>query len=167
MLGTIMAANVLFVIIPSQKQLVAAKLAGRGSRTRGSAQRAKQRSVHNNYLTLPVVFTMLSSHFAFTYAHPYNWAGAVRDLRGRHAGAALLQPAQPGPRMRRAARRGPRHDRGARGGDRAAWHGKGCDSVGEAAASFADVREIIAVALRRLSLGATQRIPPLRCRPRA
>ena len=73
MLGTIMAANVLFVIIPSQKQLVAAKLAGKEPDAR-FGQRAKLRSVHNNYFTLPVVFTMLSSHYAFTYAHPYNWA---------------------------------------------------------------------------------------------
>ena len=73
MLGTIMAANVLFVIIPSQKQLVAAKLAGREPDASFGA-RAKQRSVHNNYFTLPVIFTMLSSHYAFTYAHRYNWA---------------------------------------------------------------------------------------------
>jgi uncharacterized membrane protein len=72
MLGTIMAANVFFIIIPSQKELVAAKLRGEQPDARLGA-RAKQRSVHNNYLTLPVVFTMLSTHFAFTYAHPYNW----------------------------------------------------------------------------------------------
>jgi uncharacterized membrane protein len=72
MLGTIMTANVLFNIIPSQKQMVAAKLRGEQPDARLGA-RAKQRSVHNNYLTLPVVFTMLSTHFAFTYAHAYNW----------------------------------------------------------------------------------------------
>jgi uncharacterized membrane protein len=72
MLGTIMAANVFFIIIPSQKQLVAAKLRGEQPDARLGA-RAKHRSVHNNYLTLPVVFTMLSTHFAFTYAHTYNW----------------------------------------------------------------------------------------------
>jgi len=72
MLGTIMAANVFFIIIPSQKQLVAAKLRREQPDARLGA-RAKQRSVHNNYLTLPVVFTMLSTHFAFTYAHAYNW----------------------------------------------------------------------------------------------
>ncbi len=72
MLGTIMAANVWRVIIPSQKQLVAAKLRGEAPDARLGAH-AKQRSVHNNYLTLPVVFTMISPHFAFVYAHEYSW----------------------------------------------------------------------------------------------
>ena len=72
MLGTIMVANVWRVIIPAQKQLVAAKLAGAEPDARLGA-RAKQRSVHNNYLTLPVVFVMISPHFAFTYAHKYGW----------------------------------------------------------------------------------------------
>ncbi|MGQ0836276.1 MAG: urate hydroxylase PuuD [Gammaproteobacteria bacterium] len=72
MLGTIMAANVFFVIIPAQRELVAAKLAGHAPDPRPGL-RAKQRSVHNNYLTLPVVFAMVSPHFPFTYAHPYNW----------------------------------------------------------------------------------------------
>jgi uncharacterized membrane protein len=72
MLGTIMVANVWRVIIPAQKELVAAKLRGAEPDARLGA-RAKQRSVHNNYLTLPVVFVMISPHFAFTYAHKYNW----------------------------------------------------------------------------------------------
>jgi uncharacterized membrane protein len=72
MLGTLMAANVWRVIIPSQKALVAARLAGRAPDP-ALAARAKQRSVHNNYLTLPVVFAMISPHFPFTYAHQYNW----------------------------------------------------------------------------------------------
>lgn len=72
MLGTIMVANVWRVIIPSQKQLVAAKLLGAEPDARLGAK-AKQRSVHNNYLTLPVVFVMISPHFAVTYAHKLNW----------------------------------------------------------------------------------------------
>lgn len=72
MLGTIMAANVWRVIIPSQKALVAAKQEGR-SPDAALGLRAKQRSVHNNYLTLPVVFTMISPHFAFLYAGRWNW----------------------------------------------------------------------------------------------
>ena len=72
MLGTIMTANVWRIIIPSQKQLVAAKLKGEVPDARLGAK-AKQRSVHNNYLTLPVVFTMISPHFALAYSHPYNW----------------------------------------------------------------------------------------------
>jgi uncharacterized membrane protein len=72
MLGTIMAANVFFVIIPAQKQLVAAKVAGTAPDVQ-FALRARQRSVHNNYLTLPVVFAMISPHFSFTYGRPCNW----------------------------------------------------------------------------------------------
>ena len=73
MLGTIMVANVFFVIIPAHWELVRAKEAGRepdpAANTRG-----KQRSVHNNYLTLPVLFAMLSNHFSFTYGHAHSWA---------------------------------------------------------------------------------------------
>ena len=72
MLGTIMAANVWRVIIPSQKALVAAKQRG-GVPDAALGARAKQRSVHNNYLTLPVVFAMISPHFVFTYSHRYGW----------------------------------------------------------------------------------------------
>lgn len=72
MLGTLMAANVWRVIIPSQKALVAAKQRGE-TPDAALGLRAKQRSVHNNYLTLPVVFTMISPHFAFLYAGESNW----------------------------------------------------------------------------------------------
>jgi uncharacterized membrane protein len=72
MLGTIMAANVLVVIIPAHWELVRAKQAGREPDPVPAA-RAKQRSVHNNYLTLPVVFAMLSNHFPATYGHSWSW----------------------------------------------------------------------------------------------
>jgi uncharacterized membrane protein len=72
MLGTIMVGNVFFVIIPAHWELVRAKQAGREPDPAANA-RAKLRSVHNNYLTLPVVFTMLSNHFPFTYGHSYSW----------------------------------------------------------------------------------------------
>jgi uncharacterized membrane protein len=72
MLGTIMVGNVFFVIIPAHWELVRAKQAGRDPDPAANA-RAKLRSVHNNYLTLPVVFTMLSNHFPFTYGHSYSW----------------------------------------------------------------------------------------------
>jgi len=72
MLGTIMVANVFFVIIPAHWELVRAKEAGREPDPRWNA-RAKQRSVHNNYFTLPVLFAMLSSHFPFTYGHDDAW----------------------------------------------------------------------------------------------
>src|SRR5207244_1352208 len=72
MLGTIMAGNVLFVIIPAHWELVRAKEAGREPDP-APGLRAKQRSVHNNYLTLPVLFAMLSNHFPASYGHSYSW----------------------------------------------------------------------------------------------
>lgn len=72
MLGTWMAANVFFVIIPGHWDLVRAKNAGQEPDPT-SALRGKQRSVHNNYLTLPAIFAMLSNHFPMTYGHPYGW----------------------------------------------------------------------------------------------
>src|SRR5204862_2061795 len=62
MLGTIMVANVFFVIIPAHWELIHAKEADRDPDPAANA-RGKQRSVHNNYLTLPVLFAMLSNHF--------------------------------------------------------------------------------------------------------
>jgi uncharacterized membrane protein len=72
MLGTIMGANVFFVIIPAHRELVRAKQEGREPNPLPGL-RAKQRSVHNNYLTLPVVFTMLAGHFPFTYGSDHAW----------------------------------------------------------------------------------------------
>jgi uncharacterized membrane protein len=72
MLGTIMAANVLFNIIPAHWDLIRAKEAGEAPDP-GPGLEAKRRSVHNNYLTLPVVFAMISNHFPFTYGHDQGW----------------------------------------------------------------------------------------------
>jgi uncharacterized membrane protein len=72
MLGTMMVGNVFFVIIPAHWELVRAKQAGREPDPAAN-ERAKLRSVHNNYLTLPVVFTMISNHFPFTYGRSYAW----------------------------------------------------------------------------------------------
>ncbi|MFL5288496.1 MAG: urate hydroxylase PuuD [Rhodopila sp.] len=73
LIGTIMAANVLMIIIPGQRKVVAALLRGEEPDPKHGIV-AKQRSVHNNYLTLPVVFTMLSNHYAFTYSSPrWSW----------------------------------------------------------------------------------------------
>ena len=73
LVGTIMAANVLVVIIPGQRKVVASLLKGEVPDPI-HGQVAKQRSVHNNYLTLPVVFTMLSNHYSFTYSSPkWSW----------------------------------------------------------------------------------------------
>jgi uncharacterized membrane protein len=71
-LGSIMVANVLFVIIPGQRELVRAKREGREPDPTPGL-RGKQRSVHNTYFTLPVVFVMISNHYAMTYGGRYNW----------------------------------------------------------------------------------------------
>jgi uncharacterized membrane protein len=72
MIGTMMVANVLFHIIPGQKAMVADIRAGREpDPTPGIV--GKQRSVHNTYFTLPVLFTMISNHYPMTYSHPYGW----------------------------------------------------------------------------------------------
>jgi uncharacterized membrane protein len=73
LVGTIMVANVRMVIIPNQRKVVADLIAGRQPDP-SLGKQAKQRSVHNNYLTLPVVFTMISNHYAMVTGHPYNWA---------------------------------------------------------------------------------------------
>src|SRR2546425_10257817 len=72
LLGTIMVANVWMRILPAQHQMLAATRAGRPPDfTLG--ERAKQRSVHNSYMTFPLLFIMLSNHFPATYASPVNW----------------------------------------------------------------------------------------------
>ncbi len=72
MIGTMMAGNVFFNIIPAHWELINAKRAGRDpDPTPGIV--AKQRSVHNNYLTLPVLFTMIAGHFSFTYGAGSAW----------------------------------------------------------------------------------------------
>jgi len=70
--GSIMVANVLFVIIPGQRELVRAKKEGREPDA-APGLRGKQRSVHNTYFTLPVLFVMISNHYAMTYGARYNW----------------------------------------------------------------------------------------------
>ena len=72
MLGTIMAANVLLSIIPAHRKLVATMAEGREP-DRAPLLEAKRRSVHNNYLTLPVLFTMLAGHAAFVFSHDQAW----------------------------------------------------------------------------------------------
>ncbi|HEV2902004.1 MAG TPA: urate hydroxylase PuuD, partial [Gaiellaceae bacterium] len=76
MLGTIMAANVLFNIIPAHWELIRAKERGE-SPDPAPGLEAKRRSVHNNYLTLPVLFTMLVGHFAFVFGHEHAWLALV------------------------------------------------------------------------------------------
>lgn len=100
-LGTIMVANVFFVIIPGQRRMVQSYAAGIAASAEDGT-RAKQRSVHNTYFTLPVLFTMISNHYALTYAHAYNWliliaitlAGALIRVYfvARHKGRASPLP---------------------------------------------------------------------------
>jgi uncharacterized membrane protein len=72
LVGSIMVGNVFFVIIPNQKKIVAALLAGRQPDPHLGFQ-GKQRSLHNNYLTLPVVFLMISNHYPSITSGPQNW----------------------------------------------------------------------------------------------
>lgn len=72
LVGTMMVANVFVVIIPNQKKVVAA-LRGGGTPDPALGRQAKQRSVHNNYLTLPVVFLMIANHYPLLYATRFNW----------------------------------------------------------------------------------------------
>jgi len=87
MIATAMTANVFFWIIPGQRSTVQDLREGRlVDPIHG--QRAKQRSVHNTYFTLPVLFAMLSNHYSFTYSHQYNWLVLILMM---FAGAAIRQ----------------------------------------------------------------------------
>lgn len=102
MIGTVMVGNVFLVIIPNQKKVVADLIAGRTPDPKLGAQ-AKQRSLHNNYMTLPVLLIMLSNHYPMTYGAERPWlvlallgltGVAVRHVfnlrgRGRPAGWAI------------------------------------------------------------------------------
>jgi len=72
LIGTIMVGNVLMLIIPGQRKMVEAMSAGRMPDP-VHGQKAKQRSVHNNYFTLPVLFIMISNHYAMTYRNDHAW----------------------------------------------------------------------------------------------
>ncbi|HTJ44463.1 MAG TPA: urate hydroxylase PuuD [Kofleriaceae bacterium] len=102
LIGTIMTGNVWLVILPSQKELIAATKQGR-EQDKTLSLRAKQRSIHNNYLTFPLLFIMLSNHFDATYGAWLNWAalfvvmvggaGVRHFMNIRYAGARWLGPA--------------------------------------------------------------------------
>jgi len=79
MLGTIMVANVAHVIIPSQRRLVQAKEQGVAPDPLDGL-RGKQRSVHNNYFTLPVLFIMISNHYPLTYGNRHAWLVLIAIL---------------------------------------------------------------------------------------
>src|SRR3569623_1618936 len=106
--GSVMVGNVFFVIIPNQRQVVADLIAGRTPDPALGAA-AKQRSLHNNYMTLPVLFIMISHHYPMTYGadrpwlvlallgltgvavrHVFNLRGRGRPFGGAIAVAAVL-----------------------------------------------------------------------------
>jgi uncharacterized membrane protein len=87
MLATTMSASVFFWIIPGQKKVIEQIKAGLPVDP-VHGQRGKQRSVHNTYFTLPVLFAMLSGHYSFTYTHPQNWLILILMM---FAGAAIRQ----------------------------------------------------------------------------
>jgi uncharacterized membrane protein len=87
MMATAMTANVLFWIIPGQRKVVAAIKADAAVNP-VHGWRGKQRSVHNTYFTLPVLFAMLSGHYSFTWNHPHNWLVLILMML---AGAAIRQ----------------------------------------------------------------------------
>jgi uncharacterized membrane protein len=87
MMATIMSANVLMVIIPGQRKVVASMKAGQ-TPDPIHGKNGKQRSVHNTYFTLPVLFAMMSNHYAMTYSHQANWLVLVLMML---AGALIRQ----------------------------------------------------------------------------
>jgi uncharacterized membrane protein len=87
MIATAMSANVFFWIIPGQKKVVKAIEAGQPVDPIHGL-RGKQRSVHNTYFTLPVLFAMLSNHYGFLYTHKLNWLVLILMM---FAGAAIRQ----------------------------------------------------------------------------
>ncbi len=87
MLATAMSASVFFWIIPGQKKVIEQIKAGQPVDP-VHGQRGKQRSVHNTYFTLPVLFAMISGHYSFTYTHPQNWLILILMM---FAGAAIRQ----------------------------------------------------------------------------
>ncbi len=87
MIATSMSANVFFWIIPGQRKVIAQMKAGQPVDPI-HGKRGKQRSVHNTYFTLPVLFCMLSNHYSFTWSHPQNWLILILMM---FAGASIRQ----------------------------------------------------------------------------
>lgn len=89
MLGTIMAGNVFFTIVPSQRELVTSVETGQTERLAELSARAKRVSIHNNYFTFPVIVLMVSNHFPALYGNRYSWVALLILIAGgaavRHA----------------------------------------------------------------------------------
>src|SRR3989442_10125349 len=95
MVGTMMAGNVFFVIIPAHWELVRAKQAGREPDA-AAGLRGKQRSVHNKDPTVPGVLTMINKHFPITYGHSYLWLVMIARRVGGARGGLLFNPPHTG-----------------------------------------------------------------------
>ena len=99
LMATMMTANVFLVIMPNQRKAVAALLAGKTPDPKWGKE-SKQRSTHNNYITLPVLFMMLSNHYPVTYANSHDHSGAGHlHHRRRRAGPLFLQHVARRPRQ--------------------------------------------------------------------
>jgi len=81
LIGTLMTGNVWLCIMPSQRELIRATLAGE-EQDKALSLRAKQRSIHNNYFTFPLLFLMLSNHFPAAYGHYLNWLVLIAVMVG-------------------------------------------------------------------------------------
>jgi uncharacterized membrane protein len=101
LIGTLMTGNVWLCIMPSQRSLIEATRSGKEQDPTLSI-RAKQRSIHNNYFTFPLLFIMLSNHFPGAYSHHLNWlvliavmiggAGVRHFMNVRYLGAGSTRP---------------------------------------------------------------------------
>ena len=127
LVGTIMAVNVFGVIIPNQKKMIAQLIAGETPDAR-YGEIGKQRSTHNNYLTLPVLLMMVSQHYPFLFTPSAVVADRGADHRDRRAGSPYAQP------DRRRRRLGQLR-LGAAGGRDGADHGDLCHRAGSRAAA--------------------------------
>ena len=153
LLGTIMVANVFFVIIPGQRDMVRAKQEGREPDLQ-SGLRGKLRSVHNTYFTLPVLFTMISNHYALTFGARYNWLVLIAiSVAGVLIRAYFVD----------------RHKRHERGGKTRAWPALlGLSVLAAVAAALApsrDSRPATAAGSSAAQFAAIQRIVMTRCVP--
>jgi uncharacterized membrane protein len=81
MIGTLMTGNVWMCIVPSQHALISSTISGKEQDAKLSL-RAKQRSIHNNYFTFPLLFIMISNHFPSTYQHQLNWLVLIAVMVG-------------------------------------------------------------------------------------
>jgi len=152
MLGTIMVANVFFVIIPGQREMVRAKQEGREPDPEAGA-RGKLRSVHNTYFTLPVLFTMISNHYALTFGARYNWL----VLMSMSAAGVLIRTYFVS-----------RHKRHERGGKTSPWAAlAGLGLIAATAAALAPKPAAFNAALEspQLQFAAAQAIVAHRCVP--